>query len=708
VQLPAELTTDPEWILVEQGFTLAREHEVESLFAIGNGYVGSRASLAEGSALSAPATFVAGVFDSKPGSVPELTPVADWPRLSALIEGQPLRLDRGRNLKHRRILDMRQGILWREWRHQDEAGRITRLLALRLISLADRHLLIQCVTITPENFSGRLFIDATLTGPVVQVLGNGTTVAMAVARRVMNRAERWTPSAEQVEGRHSFELKSGETYRLDRVVALHTSRDTVDPRETAGEHVERVIDDVAGAISKHRDAWLARWEKSDLRIEGDPAAQRGLRFAIYHLLGSANPQDDRVSIGARGLSGTAYKGHVFWDTDIFMLPFFIFTYPEAARGLVMFRYHTLAAARAKAARHGYRGAFYAWESADNGEDVTPPFVLAFDGRIVRILTGEQEQHISADVAYGIWNYWRATGEDRFLLEAGAEILIETARFWASRAKREEDGRFHIGGVIGPDEYHETVDDNAYTNAMAQWNLEVAAEIGTLVAERWPQQWRALSNRLGVEPEEPKRWQETARDFYIGFDEQTGLFEQFRGYFDLEEIDLSTFAPRTVPMDVLLGRDRIQRSKIIKQPDVVMLVYLLWDRLPPQVRKANFDYYEPRCGHGSSLSPAIHALVAARLGDIARAERYFRQAVEIDLADNMGNAAGGIHAGALGGLWQAAVFGFAGLRIGKDEPEHHANLPPSWRSLLMHFQWRGQWHQLALSQSAADGNAKAAS
>jgi kojibiose phosphorylase len=159
---------------------------------------------------------------------------------------------------------------------------------------------------------------------------------------------------------------------------------------------------------------------------------------------------------------------------------------------------------------------------------------------------------------------------------------------------------------------------------------------------------------------------------------------------------------------LLGRDRIQRSKIIKQPDVVMLVYLLWDRLPPQVRKANFDYYEPRCGHGSSLSPAIHALVAARLGDIARAERYFRQAVEIDLADNMGNAAGGIHAGALGGLWQAAVFGFAGLRIGKDGPEHHANLPPSWRSLLMHFQWRGQWHELALSQSAADGNARAAS
>jgi trehalose/maltose hydrolase-like predicted phosphorylase len=485
-ELPASPTEDPEWILVEEGFTLAREHELESLFAIGNGYAGSRASLTEGSPLSAPATFVAGVFDSKPGSVPELAPMTDWTRLSAIIEGQPLRLDRGHNLEHRRILDMRQGIFWREWRHQDEAGRITRLQVLRLASLADRHLLVQCVTITPENYSGRMSVDATLTGPVVQVTGNGTTVAMAVSHRVMNRVERRTPSAEQVEGRQSFELKLGETYRFDRMVALHTSRDTVEPRETARRHVERAIEDVTGVIGEHRDAWLARWEASDLRIEGDPAAQRALRFAIYHLLSAANPQDDRVSIGARGLSGTTYKGHVFWDTDIFMLPFFILTYPEAAHALV----------------------------------------IAPSNEVVRILTGEQEQHIGADVAFGVWNYWQATGDDRFLIEAGAEILFETARFWASRAEREEDGRYHIRRVIGPDEYHETVDDNAYTNGMAQWNLEVAREIADLIVERWPEQWQALSRRLGIEPEEPRRWQNVARDFYTGFDEQTGLSSSF--------------------------------------------------------------------------------------------------------------------------------------------------------------------------------------
>jgi len=698
--LPVAPTLDPAWVLVEEGFTLAREHELESLFAIGNGYAGSRGSLAEGSALSSPATFLTGVFDSEAGPVSGLAPTADWTRLSATIDGQPLRLDNGHNLEHRRVLDMQQGILWREWRHQNAAGRITRLQMLRVASLADRHLLVQCVTITPENYNGTVSIDAALTGTVTQVTGSGTTVAMAVASQVVDSAGLWMSSPQQVVGQLSLELRLGETYRLDRMVAVYTSRDTGEPREMASRQVERAIEDVNGVIADHRDAWLARWKASDLRIEDDPAAQRALRFAIYHLSSAANPEDERVSIGARGLSGTAYKGHVFWDTDIFMLPFFILTYPEAARALVMYRYHTLSGARAKAARLGYRGALYAWESAETGEEMTPPFVVSPDGEIVRILTGEQEHHISADVAFGVWKYWEATVDERFLVDAGAEILIETARFWASRAEREDDGRYHIRGVIGPDEYHETVDDNAYTNGLAQWNLEVGEEVTRLVAERWPEQWRALSRRLGLEAEEPHRWLQVARELYTGFDEQTSLFEQFRGYFGLEDIDLGAFAARTAPMDVLLGRERIKRSKIIKQADVVMLVLLLWERLPPEVRKANFEYYEPRCGHGSSLSPAIHALVAARLGDVARAERYFRQASEIDLSDNMGNAAGGVHVGALGGLWQAAVFGFAGLCFTDEGPEHRPNLPPSWRSLSMRFQWRGRWHEVVLPESGA--------
>lgn len=663
------------------------------MFAIGNGYVGSRGSLAEGSALSAPATFVAGVYDAEAGSLPGLVTVANWAHVSVTIDGRPLRLDQGQNLEHRRILDMRQGILWREWRHRDELGRITRLRSLRFASSAERHLLVQCATITPENYSGRVLIDATLSGSAVQVTSNGTRVALAVADRVLRPDGHNVRATELLEGRQGLEVRVGETFRIHRIAALHTSRDTDEPDEAARSHAERAIERTAELFDEHCNAWLARWQASDVRVDGDAAAQRALRFAIYHLLSSVNPEDERVSIGARGLSGTGYKGHVFWDTEIFMLPFFVLTYPEAARALLMYRYHTLAAARANAVRLGYRGALYAWESADSGEDVTPPFVIAPDGELVRILTGKQEQHISADVAFAVWNYWQVTGDDRFLVEAGAEIVIETARFWASRVERDDDGRYHILRVIGPDEYHEAVDDNAYTNGMAQWNLEAASGIASHFAERWPDRWQALSRRLGIEGEEPREWASVAREMYTGFDAESGLFEQFRGYFALEDIDLTAYATRTAPMDVLLGRERIARSKVIKQPDVVMLIYLLWDRFPAEVRKANFEYYEPRCGHGSSLSPAIHALLAARLGKFSLAERYFEQAAEIDLANNMGNAAGGVHAGALGGLWQAAVFGFAGLHLAEDGPQYQPNLPATWRSMSTQFQWRGDWHQL---------------
>jgi len=702
--LPADLprlpTADPEWILLEEGYLLTREHELESVFAIGNGYIGTRGSLEERTSLSAPATFVAGVFDSRPDVPPELAIVPDWTHLSVSVEGQPVRLDLGEHFQHRRILDLRQAIYWREWRHQDTAGRVTRIRGLRLASSADRHLLIQSVMFSPENYSAVVSVDATVDGSSITRTATGSTVALAAASRITDLASHTRASADLTTPQ-SVTVELGKAYRLDRVVAVHTSRDSRDPEAIARQHVDRAIGtDLVTLIDSHCNAWMERWCTSDIRIVGDPEAQRALRFAAYHLLSAANPEDHRVSIGARALTGSAYKGHVFWDTEIFMLPFYALTYPEAAKALLMYRHCTLPAARRRAARLGYRGALYAWESADTGDDVTPLFGRQPDGELVPILTGEQEQHISADVAYAVWSYWRLTGDEEFLLNAGAEILVETARFWASRAAREPDDRHHIRGVIGPDEYHETVDDNAYTNGMAKWNLLTAERVAKLVAEQWPEQWQALSVQVGLNPDEPAEWLAIAQDLYTGFDEATGLIEQFRGYFDLEDIDLGTFEPRNAPIDVLIGGDRVRRSKIVKQADVVMLLHLLWDDYPPEVREMNFRYYEPRCAHGSSLSPAIHALIAARLGDLTLATRYFRQAMDIDLADNMGNAAGGIHAAALGGLWQAVVFGFAGLRLTDHGPEYHSNLPPHWQGLSMRCKWHGQAYELKLPPGGA--------
>jgi kojibiose phosphorylase len=307
--------------------------------------------------------------------------------------------------------------------------------------------------------------------------------------------------------------------------------------------------------------------------------------------------------------------------------------------------------------------------------------------VVRILSGEQEHHISADIAYAVWRYWRATADDEFLRVAGAEILLETARFWSSRSRLGADGQYHIDRVVGPDEYHEGVDDNAYTNVMAQWNLERAAEVAALMEERWPARWHELHERLDLAPAEVDQWLATARKMYTGFDARTGLFEQFRGYFDLEFIDVAAHQPRSAPMDVLLGRERVQRSQVIKQADVVMLLALFWERFTPEVRAANFRYYEPRTGHGSSLSPPVHALVAARLGDVRLAQHYLREATAVDLADNMGNAAGGVHMATLGGIWQAMMFGFAGLAEQADGLMFAPRLAENWRSVRFSVCWR---------------------
>jgi kojibiose phosphorylase len=494
----------------------------------------------------------------------------------------------------------------------------------------------------------------------------------------------------------------GSTYRLDRVLDVETARDGAPPRELAAGHLHEVLASggMEGIVEAHRRAWDEVWHRSDVRIEGDADAQRALRFAIYHLVSAADPDDDRVSIGARALTGPGYGGHVFWDTDVYVLPFLTLTWPAAARAQLMYRYRTLPAARAKAAALGYRGALYAWESADTGEEVTPPAFVDVDGAVVLVASGTREQHISADVAWGVWSYWQATGDEAFLLDAGAEIVLETARFWASRVRAGDDGAYHIEEVEGPDEYHDLVDDDAYTNGMAQWNLERGVEVARTLAQRWPDAWRALSTRLAIAPDEPDRWREIAGRMYIGLDPHTGLIEEFRGYYGLEALDLTPYARRRTPMTVLLGRERIERSQIIKQPDVVMLLYLLWDRFTPAVREANFRFYDARTDHGSSLSPPVHAAFAARLGDVALAERYFRQTVAIDLENDMGNAASGVHIGALGGLWQAAVLGFAGLELGPRGPALHPHLPPSWRRVSFSITWRGQRHELFAGHPAS--------
>lgn len=716
-------TRDLSWLIVEEGFTPVREHEIESIFAVGNGYIGTRASLEEGSRFSQPVTFAAGIYADGPASElgPALVVLPDWPHLEISVDDERLSMESGRVVEHRRILDLRQGVMWRELRQQDSRGRITRVRFLRLASQADRHVLLQSVVVTLENYAGRIELVASLNFPhgrndrgpltitrdlaTVVVLAPQTSVAMATGSVAQPKPEatksRQERPADHVVERWSWEASLGETIRLDRVVAVYTSRDVADPADTARGHVAMIQERGVTALAwDHVDAWSHRWAAAEVQIVGDDKAQRALRFAVYHLVAAANPDDEHASIGARGLTGQAYRGHVFWDTEIFMLPFYLFTDPPAARALLMYRYHTLDAARRKAKGHGYQGALYAWESADSGDETTPREVITPDGRVVSILTGEQEHHISADVAYAVWQYWRATADDNFMVDAGVDILVETARFWASRARMEANGHAHIRAVIGPDEYHETVDDNAYTNVMARWNLERAADAVAILKREQLTHWTLLSARLALTEGEPAVWRRVAAALVTGFHPDTELFEQFEGYFGLEEVNVIEHRSHATPIDVCLGRERTRQSKAIKQADVVALSALLWDEWPRSVHEANFNYYDPRTAHGSSLSPAFHALVAARLGDGELARNYLHQAAEIDLANNMGNAAGGVHIAALGGLWQAAVFGVAGVRLREDGIVLDPHLLPGWTEMRCSVQWRGRTLRLMLAADPA--------
>ena len=722
-----ELTDDPNWLLEAPGYDAMREHGIESRFAIGNGFLGVRASRTVGRGptwltwqnslnwASWPRTFVAGLFDipNTDPPVPALVPVADWLRVSILLDGEALLLRRGTTLEHVRRLDMRHGLLLAEWRQRLPSGLTAKVRTLRLVSQAERALGLQFLTLEVDRDGVEVKLEAWFEAAgmgmrplrIESELGawrtvqSGKAVAMA-ATASLSLAGRATPPDAVSPLRREWWWRSvaGQVASLERIVAVvRTDTPTEDPGPAATAALERAKRTGGDAVlARHSAAWAFRWQASDVEIEGDATLDRALRFAIYHLNSAANPDDPLVSIGARGLTGDAYLGHVFWDTDIYLLPFYTATWPEAARSLLMYRYRTLAGARAKAARGGWRGALFAWESADTGEETTPEHVIGPAGTPVEVLSGKQEQHIAADVAYAVWQYWRASGDDGFLLEAGAEIMLETARFWASRASLESDGKRHIRTVIGPDEYHEGVDDNAYTNVLARFNIARAIEVVELLRTRWPERWGELGGRLGVNAAELAEWREVVATLVSGFDPDSGLIEQFAGYHRLEAIDLAQYADRRVPMDVVLGHERIQLTQVVKQADVVALLALLPGEFDPKVRAANYAYYEPRCSHGSSLSRSFHALVGARVGAAELALRYLQETAALDLSPNAAESAGGVHIAALGGLWQAVMLGFLGLELTGDHLALAPVLPAHWQSVRFDVSWRGRRVRFAIA------------
>jgi trehalose/maltose hydrolase-like predicted phosphorylase len=604
-----DVDADPGWTLVFEGLDPHLERVRESILTLADGRLGTRGAPLFDHPAAAPGVLLSGVYVGH-GPAAELAPCPDWTRVAPARRNRP---------KITRRLDLAAGLL-------HEEGPLT---ALRFSSLAR---------------------------PATVALRAQANPAPAVARR---RRRAHEPVALALRNRRRGAV-------LERLGAY-------DPDEHAAETALATAQEVGfeGLLREHRETWARRWQDADVVVEGDADLQRAIRFALFHLMASAADTGE-AAVGARGLTGPAYRGHVFWDSDVFVLPFLAATHPEAARAMLEYRVRRLPAAREFARSLGRQGARFPWESAEDGRDVTPEAARLATGQLVAIRTGELEEHITGDVAWAAAHYLAWTGDEVFASGPGHDLLVETARYWASRVRFDQDGRAHIYGVIGPDEYHEPVDDNAFTNVLARWNLRQAAASGD------------------VDGDERTTWLTIAERLVDGYDRASGLYEQFAGFFELEPLVIEEIAPRRpIAADLLLGAERTEGAQVLKQADVLMLHHILPDEVAPGSLVPNLDFYEPRTAHGSSLSPAVNASVLARAGRYRPALEALRIAARMDLDDLSGSAAGGLHLATMGGLWQALVFGFGGIRPGADALLVDPRLPKEWNALEFSLRFRGR-------------------
>ena len=651
-----QIDQDPAWV-ISLPTDQAQERIAESLGSLANGRAGVRGTREEDGPDAVSLFTVGGVY----GADDRLLSGPLWTR----IEEPRTR----RRHDERRLLDMRTATLVR--RAEDGKG----LTSIRFVSAATPH----AIALRVEGPPAQLEPGLALRPPAEPVTferddrpdvlrarteAGGSEIAVALREHVGTAGD----------------LRVVE--RLGAWAAGQTDNSNEDEADARLHDIEGRGFDLV--LAEHRASWGQRWSGAGVTIEGDPESDLAARFALFQLL-AATGDGEEASVGARGLTGEAYGGHVFWDADIFVLPAVAAVWPRGARAMLEYRIRRLPAARAIAAQRGLRGARFPWESAQDGTDVTPRKVRGKGGGPVPINTGAREEHIVADVAWAAVRYAEWTGDHEFLIGAGRDLLVDTARYWASRVRIGPDGRTHLYGVMGPDEYHQAVDDNAYTNVMARWNLRVGADLLELSA--------------GVD--EPAEWRALADGMVDGWDAARGVYEQFAGYFALDPLLMSDVAAPPAAVDVLLGPEQVARSQLIKQADVLMLHHLVPDQVVEGSLVQCLDFYEPRTAHGSSLSPAISASLLARAGEPERALKLFKLASRLDLDDLTGTTAEGLHLATLGGVWQALAYGFLGLEVHGDELSVDPHLPSSWTAVSLRFWLRSRSIEIRAQHDQVD-------
>ncbi|NMB01258.1 MAG: glycoside hydrolase family 65 protein [Firmicutes bacterium] len=693
----------------------------ESILAQGNGYMGVRGFDPAGIKRNSfeRSVFLAGFFEYiKPG----ITDMVNMPDLFAVRFGVSCH-----EISANATLDLRTGLLTRSSIWQLASGEEFSLVSRRIISMQNKHATALEVEIKPLDGNLTIVLETGLDGDVTnlpvsddQMTENteclrllnpalceanqsGGTLIMESTyskRRVYQAYRVWANlplcatglairdyTAVRLEG----VIPAGESLILSKTIATYSYRDDVDDPLSATIQLADQLAELgfAGILEESSQAWDKLWTTCDIELDGDPKLQGAIRYNIFQLLQNNAADDPYVSIGARGLMHGRYKGNYFWDTEIFMLPFFLYTRPEAAKNLLLYRYHMLPSARKVASSLGLKGARYPWMSSDTGTEQCETWD-----------TGCCEVHITADVAYAVQEYVRISGDQDFLIHHGAEMLVETARYWVSRLTYDDQRDcYNMLFVKGPDEYCGVTTNNTYTNYLVRENLLGAIRAIDFVRQQ-PQEWSVLQAKLQVTDQELETFAEVAQKIAILYDPEREILLQDELFERLQPLDISTHKRGAAALYRTIPYDRLQRYKVIKQADLVLLMVLYPERFTSELKQNIWSYYEPLTLHDSSLSFGTHAHLAAELGYQDVAWDYFQKSVFLDLYNIMDNTdREGIHLAALGASWQALIQGMAGLRQGEDgKPQVNPKLPPAIRGLRFAVMMGGYSFKVIITQT----------
>ncbi len=732
--LPEHIYPSEEWAIVETAFAPSWMGNAETIFALANGFIGVRGILEEGRPAIESASFCNGFHETWPIVHAEeaygfartgqtIVNVPDATLIKLYVDDEPLYLPTARLVEYRRELDFREGVLKRDLHWSSPAGKQVYIKSRRLVSLEYRHLGVISFEVTldtaapvvissqllnrqdsyatdePHNGNGdsdprraRAFSDRVLNAKhhverdMRTITGYRTTNSRmslgAGMDHVIETDNAWqmqrTWSEDLGKVVYTIDARPDVPIRITKFFTYHTSRSVppVELVDRAERTLDRAVRDGYEHVAERQRVFLTEfWEHADVEVDAEPQVQQAIRWNIFQLC-QASARAETTGIPAKGLTGQAYEGHYFWDTEIYVTPFLTHTEPRISRNLLRFRHSMLDMARERAQELSEAGALFPWRTI-NGEEASSYYAA-----------GTAQYHINADIAYAIRHYLDARGDFDLVAEVGAEILVETARMWTHLGFFAPDtGDFHIHGVTGPDEYTTVVNDNTFTNLMARANLRFAARMVRRLKKERPDAYAHLVHETQLGAEECELWDQIADAMFIPFDTERGILPQDQNFLEKERWDFAGIPIEKYPLLLNFHPLVIYRHQVIKQADVVLALVLLGDEFTLEDKRRNFDYYDPLTTGDSSLSACVQSILAAEIGYEEKALEYFHYALFMDLADVAGNVVDGAHIASTGGVWMSIIYGFAGMRNYDGALSFDPRLPSSWGSLTFRLRYR---------------------